>query len=88
MVIEALDDVEVLVRRNICNDIEFPRLAFRGSILRIDWMEGEEWIGFVGADQALTLQTINHKPGIFFLELNSVASSMFLAQRIFSPFLA
>ena len=69
MVVEALEDVEVRVGGDVGDDVDFARLGFRGLLPGVAGVEGEEWIRFVYAHEALTVSSVDYEPEVLFVRV-------------------
>ncbi len=62
VVVEALEDVEILVAWDFGNEIRLPGLGFGCLLPSIDGMEGEKRVRIVDPYQAFAMPAIDYKP--------------------------
>lgn len=66
LVLEALQDVEVLVGRDVERDVRHDRAPFCGGALvpAIDGVEGEGWVGLRYSNKAFAVVAVDDDPSI------------------------
>ena len=69
VVVEAFQNVEVRVGGDVGDDVDFARFGFGGLLPGVDGVEGEGWIRFVYADEALTVPSVDYEPEILFVRV-------------------
>ena len=71
VVIEVLEDVKVGVGGYVGDDVDGAGCCCGGLLLGVGGVEGEDGVGFVYSDMALTMASVDYEPEVLFARIEA-----------------